>query len=179
MMKDSEILELRDAGRTEEAFNEIVKAYSERLYWHVRSFSCSHEDTDDLIQEIFLKIWSALPSFRGESGLFTWMWRIATNEVLAFLRRSAFRSALQFKSLESTMADRIDEDPWFDGDETEKLLLKAVQRLPEKQKLVFNMRYFEDMKFSDLAEVLNMSEGGVKATYHIAEKKIRNFLNSD
>ena len=121
----------------ERLFNEIVKDYSERVYWHVRRFVNSHEDADDLVQDIFLKIWTALPSFRGEAQLFTWIWRIATNETLNWLRREKVRAALRFSTIDAEMERRIDSDPFFDGDAADRALSKAVARLPEKQRQVF------------------------------------------
>ena len=173
MMDDNEILDLYRTGQRERAFNEIVESYSERLYWHVRRFLCSHEDTDDLLQEIFLKIWSALPSFRGESQLYTWIYRIATNETLNFLNKQKVRAALQFESLSNRLVDKIDEDPWFDGDQMQRNLMKAVQKLPEKQRLVFTMRWFEDLSYEDISEILGTSVGALKASYHFATEKIK------
>ena len=173
MMDDNEILDLYRTGQRERAFNEIVESYSERLYWHVRRFLCSHEDTDDLLQEIFLKIWSALPSFRGESQLYTWIYRIATNETLNFLNKQKVRAALQFESLSNRLVDKIDEDPWFNGDEMQRNLMKAVQRLPQKQRTVFTMRWFEDMSYEDISEILGTSVGALKASYHFAVEKIK------
>ena len=125
-MTDQEIIALWEAGQQERAFNEIVRNYSERLYWHVRRFVCSHEDTDDLLQEIFIKIWAALPSFRGEAQLFTWLYRIATNETLNFLRKQKVRASLRFQSLDAELERRIDEDPYFNGSEAQRLLSKAI-----------------------------------------------------
>jgi len=173
MMDDKEILDLYGSGHRERAFKEIVDSYSERLYWHVRRFLCSHEDTDDLLQEIFLKIWSALPSFRAESQLYTWIYRIATNETLNFLNKQKVRAALQFESLSTRLVDKIDEDPWFNGDQLQRNLMKAVQKLPEKQKLVFTMRWFEDLSYEDISEILGTSVGALKASYHFAVEKIK------
>ena len=150
-----------------------MKKYSERLYWHVRRFVCSHEDTDDLLQEIFLKIWTALPSFRKDAQLFTWIYRIATNETLNFLRRQKVRAALRFQSLDTEMEQRIDDDPYFDGTEAERLLTKAIARLPEKQRLVFSLRYYDEMKYEDIAEITGTSVGALKASYHIAYEKLK------
>ena len=173
MMDDKEILDLYTSGQRERAFREIVESYSERLYWHVRRFLCSHEDTDDLLQEIFLKIWTALPSFRAESQLYTWIYRIATNETLNFLNKQKVRAALQFESLSDKLVDRIDEDPWFNGDQLQRNLMKAVQKLPEKQRLVFTMRWFEDLSYEDISEILGTSVGALKASYHFAAEKIK------
>ena len=138
----------------ERLFNEIVKEYSERVYWHVRRFVNNHEDADDLVQEIFLKIWTALPSFRGEAQLFTWVYRIATNETLNWLRREKVRSALRFTSIDAEMERRIDSDPFFDGDAADRALSKAVAKLPEKQRQVFILRYYDEMPYEQMSEVL-------------------------
>lgn len=161
----------------EQAFRAIVESYSERLYWHVRSLTGSHEDTDDLLQEIFIKIWAALPSFRGESRLFTWLYRIATNESLNWLQRQRVRAALRFESFGAASEMKIDNDPYFDGDKAERLLSKAVAKLPPKQKAVFNMRYYDEMSYEDIAEILGSSVSSLKASYHFAQEKIRKELS--
>ena len=176
-MTDKEIIDLYKEGQQERAFREIVDSYSERLYWHVRRFLCSHEVTDDLLQDIFIKIWSALPSFRGDSQLYTWLYRIATNETLNFLNKQKVRSALQFESLSSKLEEKIDEDPWFNGDSLQRLLMKAIQRLPEKQRLVFTMRWFEELSYEDISEILGTSVGALKASYHFAVEKIEKYFN--
>lgn len=163
----------------EKVFNEIVKTYSERLYWHVRRFVLSHEDTDDLLQDIFLKIWTALPSFRGEAQLYTWVYRIATNETLNFLRRQKVRAALQFRRLDDVMEERIDADPYFNGSAAERALSKAIARLPEKQRSVFIMRYYEDMSYEEIAAVTGTSVGALKASFHIAQEKVRAELGEE
>ena len=163
----------------ERLFNEIVKDYSERVYWHVRRFVNNHEDADDLVQEIFLKIWTALPSFRGEAQLFTWVYRIATNETLNWLRREKVRSALRFTSIDAEMERRIDSDPFFDGDAADRALSKAVAKLPEKQRQVFILRYYDEMPYEQMSEVLGTSVGALKASYHIAQEKVRAALGRD
>lgn len=177
-MDERRIIDLLGEERFEEAFNLIVRLYSERLFWHVRRLVCSHEDADDLLQEIFIKIWAALPAFRGESQLFTWLYRIATNETLNFLRKQKIRSVLMFKSLDSEMERKIDDDPYFNGTELERQLVKAVNKLPEKQRLVFLMRYYDDMKYEEISEVLSTSVGSLKASYHIAYEKIKKELKN-
>ena len=157
----------------ESVFNQIVKEYSERVYWHVRRFVNSHEDADDLVQDIFLKIWTALPSFRGEAQLFTWLHRIATNETLNYLRKQKVRASLRFQSLDAEMERRIDEDPYFNGTEAQRLLTKAIARLPEKQRIVFSLRYYEEMKYEDIAAITGTSVGALKASYHIAYEKLK------
>ena len=157
----------------ERLFNEIVKDYSERVYWHVRRFVNSHEDADDLVQDIFLKIGTALPSFRGEAQLFTWVWRIATNETLNRLRREKVRAALRFSTLDAEMERRIDSDPFFDGDAADRALSKAVARLPQKQRQVFILRYYDEVPYEEMSEILGTSVGALKASYHIAQEKVR------
>ncbi|MBO4818221.1 MAG: RNA polymerase sigma factor [Bacteroidales bacterium] len=178
-MSDKEIISLWNSGQHERAFNEIVSGYSERLYWHVRRFTCCHEDTDDLLQEIFVKIWAALPSFRGEAQLFTWIYRIATNETLNFLRRQKLRSLLSSGSLTAELERLVDDDPYFNGDEAQRLLLKAVQKLPTKQRLVFTMRYFEDLKYEDISEIMDTSVSSLKASYHFAYEKMKAILKEN
>ena len=172
-MTDKEILDLYKSGRREEAFSGIVESYSERLYWHVRQFLCSHEDTDDLLQDIFIKIWSSLPTFRGDSQLYTWLYRIATNEALNFLQKQKIRSALRFESITAKIEERIDEDTHFDGDELQRELMKAVQKLPAKQRTVFIMKWFDNLSYEDISEILGTSVGALKASYHFASEKIK------
>ena len=163
----------------ERLFNEIVKEYSERVYWHVRRFVNNHEDADDLVQEIFLKIWTALPSFRGDAQLFTWVYRIATNETLNWLRREKVRSALRFTTIDAEMERRIDSDPFFDGDAADRALSKAVAKLPETQRQVFVMRYYDELPYEEMSAVLGTSVGALKASYHIAQEKVRAALGKD
>lgn len=172
-MTDKEILDLYKSGQRELAFKEIVDSYSERLYWHVRRFLCSHEDTDDLLQEIFIKIWTSLPTFRGESQLYTWIYRIATNESLNFLQKQKIRAALRFEDITARLDEKIDEDTGVSGDEAQKALMKAMSRLPSKQKTVFIMRWFDDLSYEDISEILGTSVGALKASYHFAQEKIR------
>ena len=175
-MNDKQIIGLYASGEHEKAFNGIVVEYSERLYWHIRRFVCSHEDTNDLLQDIFIKIWAALPSFRGEAQLFTWIYRIATNEVLNHLRRQKFKALVSLDSESSILEKRIDEDPNFNGNELLRELHKAIQRLPQKQRVVFSLRYFDEMKYEDIAEITGTSVGALKASYHHAYKKVKEDL---
>jgi len=151
-------------------FNEIVKEYSERVYWHVRRFVNSHEDADDLVQDIFLKIWTALPSFRGEAQ---------TNETLNWLRREKVRAALRFTSVDAEMEKRIDNDPFFDGDAADRALSKAVAKLPEKQRQVFILRYYDEIPYEEMSSILGTSVGALKASYHIAQEKVKASLGKD
>ena len=171
-MTDQEIIELYRGGQEQRAFNEIVRNYSERLYWHVRSLVCSHEDTDDLLQEIFVKVWTALPTFRGDAQLFTWLYRIATNETLNFLNKQKVRAALSFESLSDAIERKVDDDPYFNGNEAQKLLSKAIQKLPQKQKTVFCLRYYQELPYEAISEITGSSVGALKASYHFASEKI-------
>ena len=139
IFSDKEIVSMLRAEKKEQAFNALVQEYKERLYWHIRRFTCSHEDADDLLQETFIKIWGALDSFKGASSLFTWVYKIATNEALNFLRKKKVRSILQMESLENVLWKKIDEDPYFNGNEVQRQLHKAIQKLPEKQRLSWSV----------------------------------------
>ena len=157
----------------EQVFNQIVKNYSERLYWHVRRMVGTHEDADDLLQDIFLKIWTALPSFRGEAQFYTWVWRIATNETLNWLRRERVRAALRFQSIDEEMERRILADPYFNGTQAQRELFKALARLPEKQRQVFVMRWWDELPYEEISAITGTSVGALKASYHIAQEKLK------
>ena len=157
----------------EQVFNKIVKVYSERLYWHVRRMVNSHEDADDLLQDIFLKIWTALPSFRGEAQLYTWVWRIATNETLNHLRKEKVRAALRMQSVDAEMERRIQADPFFNGTEAQRELMKSVAHLPEKQRQVFVMRWWDELSYEEISAITGTSVGALKASYHIAQEKVK------
>ena len=178
MADDRHIINLCHEGEYELAFNSIVDTYSERLYWHVRRFLCSHEDTNDLLQDIFIKIWGSLPSFRGDAQIYTWLYRIATNETLNYLKKIRRENAISLDAVGQMLATRIDEDPYFNGDALQRELHKAIQQLPEKQRLVFNMRYFDELKYEDIAEITGTSVGALKASYHHAYNKIKEALEN-
>ena len=172
-MTEKEILDVFNSGQHERAFNAIVESYSERLYWVVRRLVNSHEDTDDLLQDIFVKIWTALPSFRGEAQLYTWLYRIALNETPNFLSRQRVRAVLQFKSLDEEMERRIDEDPYFNGTDAQRELFKALARLPQKQRQVFVMRWWDELTYEEISAITGTSVGALKASYHIAQEKLK------
>ena len=176
---DKEIIALYREGGTEEAFNAIVKNYGERLYYHVRTILDSHEDTDDLLQEVFVKVWQSLPSFRGDSGLFTWIYRIATSESLNFLRRKRVRAALMFKSISGEDEGKIGDDPYFNASEAERKLMMCLRKLPHKQRIVFSLRYFEDLGYDEISKITDTSVGSLKASYHIAAEKIKSELEGN
>ncbi|MBR3075360.1 MAG: RNA polymerase sigma factor [Bacteroidales bacterium] len=161
----------------EQYFNDLVHQYSQPLYWHVRTLVGSHEDADDLLQDIFIKVWKALPGFRGDSDPFTWLWRIATNEALSFLRKARVRAALSFSRIDAEAARVTDPDPYFDGDKALRQLRKALADLPDKQRLVFSMRYWQDLSYEQIAEITGTSVGALKASYHIAFEKVKAYLS--
>lgn len=175
-MTDRQIIDLYREGSCEKAFNLIVEQYTERLYWHIRRFLCNHEDANDLLQEVYIKIWAALPSFRGESQLFTWIYRIATNEVLNYLRKQRFKALVSLQDATEILERKIDEDVYFNGNEVQRELQKAMQRLPEKQRIVFSLRYFDELSYEQISEITKTSVGALKASYHYAYKKIKDDL---
>jgi RNA polymerase sigma-70 factor (ECF subfamily) len=179
---DREIIQAFEIPESKElAFSQLVRKYQERLYWHCRRLLINHEDADDALQNTFMKVWSNLEKFRADSSLYTWLFRIATNESLTILRsnKKHLKDSSNKGEYDSNLADMLESDPYFDGDEAQKKLQKAIQSLPEKQRLVFNMKYYEEMKYKDMAEVLNTSEGALKASYHHAVKKIESFVKAD
>lgn len=177
---DSELIQLfHDSAKREFAFKLIVGRYQERLYWHIRKMVMVHEDTDDVLQETFLKVWKSLEGFREDSSLFTWLYRIATNETLAFLKKKKRRYLLPINDVQSTLTDSLHDDAYFNGDDAQLKLQKAVLALPEKQQLVFNMKYYDDMKYEEISGILNVSVGSLKASYHHAVKKIEKLITSD
>ena len=176
-MDDKDLLALyKEDGKGHYAFNLIVGKYSERLYWHIRKIVASHEDANDLLQNTFIKAWDGLPEFREESKLFTWLYRIATNEVLTFLKRKKVRSFLSLTDYSKQLENILESDVYFNGDATQKALHKAILKLPKKQRLVFNMRYFDELKYEEISEILGTSVGALKASYHHATQKIRESL---
>ncbi len=175
---DKDILELfRSEERRDYAFNLIVRKYQERLYWHIRRILIDHDDTDDILQNTFIKAWNGLGTFREASALFTWLYRIATNEALTFLKQKKRKYLLPLIDVEKQLNNTIETDEYFDGDELQTKLQKAILTLPEKQRLVFNMKYFEEMKYEEIAAIMNTSVGALKASFHHAVKKIEKYLS--
>lgn len=174
---DTELIEqLRDNVTCREAFGKVIALYSEPLYWHIRKMVISHDDTNDLLQNTFLKAWTNIEYFRGEAKLSTWLYKIAINETLTFLARERAKNNLSIDDADSYLINNLQTDEWFDGDELQILLQEAIAQLPEKQKLVFNMRYFDEMKYEDISEILGTSVGALKASYHHAAKKIEQYF---
>lgn len=161
------------------AFNLIVTKYQERIYWLIRKIVISHQDADDVVQNTFLKIWNGLDSFREDSQLFTWMFRIATNEALTFIKRRNRNQLISIDNTEQQLIQTLESDCYVDGDDAQIKLQKAIINLPEKQRLVFNMKYFDEMKYEEISEVLGTSVGALKASFHHAVKKIEKFMDTD
>ncbi len=175
---DEKLLDLyHNSGNPNYAFDLIVRKYQEKIYWHLRRLVLDHEDTNDLIQEVFIKAWKGLERFRSDSGLFTWLYRIATNEALSFLKRKKRRFFLPWQDVEESLITKVDSNQGFTGNEIQKLLQKAILTLPEKQRVVFNMRYFDEMKYEEISQILETSEGALKASYHHAAKKIEEYIS--
>ena len=174
---DKDLLELfRSEERKEYAFNLIVRRYQERLYWHIRRILIDHDDTDDILQNTFIKAWNGLETFREASALFTWLYRIATNEALTFLKQKRRKYLLPLMDVEKQLSNTIETDEYFDGNELQMKLQKAILTLPEKQRIVFNMKYFDEMKYEEIASIMNTSVGALKASFHHAVKKIEKYL---
>ncbi len=158
------------------AFKQIIEKYQERLYWHIRKIVISHEDSDDILQNTFVKVWRGLSQFREDAKLYTWLYRIATNESLTFLKQKKKRQSIPFLDVEHHLANTLESDHYFNGEQIELKLQKAILTLPEKQRLVFNMKYFDEMKYEDMSGILDTSVGALKASYHHAVKKIEKYL---
>jgi RNA polymerase sigma-70 factor, ECF subfamily len=174
---DSELLlMLRDENQRRKAFDLIVNAYSESLYWQIRKMVLSHDDANDILQNTFLKSWANIDQFRGESKISTWLFRIAINETYTFLNKERQNNQMNFVDLEDTLVQNLQSDPWFSGDDTALKLQKAILTLPDKQRQVFNMKYYDEMKYEEMSEILGTSVGALKASYHYAVKKIEAFL---
>lgn len=179
-MEDKKILEIyKEEGKQEFAFNLLVQKYSERLYWHIRKLTCSHEDANDLLQASLVKIWANLPNFREEARLYTWIYRIATNETLTFLKKKRLGAMLSLSNYETTLTNKLKSDPSFNGDKLQMALHKAILHLPDKQRAVFNLRYFQELKYEDIAEILDTSVGALKASYHHAYQKVKKELEEE
>jgi RNA polymerase sigma-70 factor (ECF subfamily) len=172
------IEQLTNPATQRKAFERVVREYSEQLYWQVRRMVLIHEDADDVMQNVFIKAWTHLDDFRQDSRLSTWLYRIAVNESLDFLRKQKNMTLEHTDDVESGVANMLVADNYFDGDETEAMLQEAISTLPDVQRAVFNLRYFDDMKYSDISKLLQTSEGALKASYHIAVKKITEFFRS-
>lgn len=170
---------LQNNATKEVAFKELLTLYKERLYWHIRKIVISHDDADDVLQNTFIKIFRGIDKFKADSKLYSWMYRIATNEAITHINKNAKRLKISNEEVKQNLINNLEADVYFEGDAIQLKLQKAINTLPEKQQLVFNMRYFENMKYKEISEILDTSEGALKASYHIASKKIEAFLTKD
>jgi RNA polymerase sigma-70 factor (ECF subfamily) len=172
------IADLKDENKRDLAFHTLVTTYQERLYWHIRKMVMNHEDTDDVLQNTFMKVWRSIDKFREESSLYTWLYRIATNESITFLNSKKKKNMLPLNDVSEYLLENLMSDPYFEGDEIQIKLQQAIIRLPEKQRIVFNMKYFDEMKYDDMSQILETSVGALKASYHHAAKKVEEYLKN-
>ncbi|MBW2961455.1 RNA polymerase sigma factor [Mesonia aestuariivivens] len=177
--EDQIVKQLQEGKRKEEAFSKLVALYQERLYWHIRNIVKNHEDTHDVLQNTFIKVFRYIKNFKRESKLYSWMYRIATNESITFLNKKAKQLQLSSQEMQDYLANNLESDVYFEGDHIQFALHKALATLPEKQRQVFNMKYFQDLKYKEIAEILEVSEGACKSNYHHAAKKIEKYIKED
>lgn len=173
------IKRLQNAQTQQAAFSELVKEYSEPLYWQIRKIVLGHDDANDVLQNTFIKVWTSIDNFRGDSKLSTWLYRIAVNEAITFLNKQRTQNNISVDDADTFLMSKLESDEYFDGDEAQLKLQKAILTLPEKQRIVFNMKYFNEMKYEDMSEILETSVGALKASYHHAVKKIEDFLSTE
>ncbi|MDR2285410.1 MAG: RNA polymerase sigma factor [Sphingobacterium sp.] len=180
-MEDAQIIAMFADERTrEDAFSHLLKKYQQKIYWHVRRMVINHDDADDVTQDIFIKIWRNLGKFREDSQLYTWLYRIATNECITFLNKKKQKQNVSLDDDNSSyLSETLADTTYFNGDKAQMKLQQALLTLPEKQRLVFNMKYFEDLKYDEISEILGTSVGALKASYHLAVKKVENFFNNN
>lgn len=180
MLDEKEFIQqLLNPKTQNDAFQKLLHTYQKPLYNHIRNIVLSHDDTDDVLQNTFIKVFQNLKNFKGESKLFSWMYRIATNEALTFLNQKAKKSGISSETLQNKAIDNLKADVYFDGNEIQIALQKAIVTLPEKQQLVFKMKYFEELKYEEISEILGTSVGALKASYHHAVKKIESLLTTN
>lgn len=176
-LTDGELLQqFKNPATKERGFTAIIKKYQEKLYWHIRRMVVEHEDANDVLQNMFIKVWNALDNFREDSQLYTWLYRIATNESLTFLEQQKRRSSVSLSDVETGLSNKLKADKHFDANKLEWKLQMAIQQLPEKQRVVFNLRYYDEMPYEQMSKVLETSEGALKASYHHAVKKIEQYI---
>lgn len=173
------IEELQNVRTKEQAFKKLVTTYKERLYWHIRKIVISHDDADDVLQNTFIKVYRGIDNFKQESQLFSWMYRIATNESISFINKRAREKNVDISDYHLQLTSNLESDNMFSGDEIEMMLQKAIKTLPAKQQLVFNMKYFDNLKYKQISDILGTSEGGLKASYFHAVKKVEEFIKNN
>jgi RNA polymerase sigma factor (sigma-70 family) len=169
---------LQEPTKKETAFNRLVSLYKERLYWHIRKMVLNHEDADDVLQNTFIKVHNNIHRFKGDSKLYTWLYRIATNEAINCINKRAKRLQITSEEVQNRALENLQTDVYFEGETIQYLLQEAIITLPEKQQLVFKMKYFESHTFEELSEILETSVGGLKSSYHLAVKKVTHFLKT-
>ncbi|MDT3405249.1 RNA polymerase sigma factor [Mucilaginibacter terrae] len=179
-VSDTEILaKFQDERTRNEAFNLLLKKYQQKIYWHVRRMVIDHDDADDLVQDVFIKIWKNLPGFRSDAQLYTWMYRIATNECITFLNKKKQKNNISLDDVSYELAESMADSTYLSGDKVQQKLQQALLTLPDKQRLVFNMKYYDDLKYEEISEILGTSVGALKASFHLAVKKIEAHLLSN
>ena len=171
--------ELQNIQTKEKAFRILIKEYKERLYWHIRRIVISHDDADDVLQNTFIKVFKGIDNFKQDSKLYSWMYRIATNESITFINKRARERNINITEMKQKLVSNLQSDKWFSGNDIELILQEAVATLPEKQQLVFNMKYFDHMKYQEISEILGTTVGGLKASYFHAVKKIENYIKKN
>ncbi|WP_121907384.1 RNA polymerase sigma factor [Ulvibacter antarcticus] len=179
MTEEKELIKrLQEGANQDAAFRELVSKYKERLYWQIRKIVLDHDDTDDVLQNTFIKVFRNIDKFKSDSKLYTWMYRIATNESITFLNKKSKKQKITIEAVQNHLIQNLESDVYFEGDQMQLQFQKAIATLPEKQRLVFNMKYFEDHTYEDLSEILGTSVGGLKSSYHLAVKKITAFIKN-
>lgn len=177
LTSDTELLaQFRQSPTREKAYTTIVRKYQEKLYWHIRRMVVEHEDANDVLQNVLIRVWNGLENFREDSQLYTWLYRVATNECLTFLEQQKKRSSVSLSEVESGLENKIKADKHFDPQKLEWKLQLAIQQLPEKQRIVFSLRYYDEMPYEQMSRVLETSEGALKASYHHAVKKVEDYI---
>lgn len=181
MQLDDKVLldQFRQPSTREQGFTAIIKKYQEKLYWHIRRMVIDHDDANDVLQNMFIKVWKGLENFREDSRLYTWMYRIATNECLSFIEQQKRRASVSMDEVGEGLSNKIKADSNFDGNQLEWKLQLAIQQLPEKQRVVFNLRYYDEMPYEEMSRILETTEGALKASYHHAAKKIEAFIREN
>lgn len=176
--QDTLLQALHHPDTAAKAFEDVVRTHQQALYWHIRKMVYIHDDTDDILQNTFIKAWKGIKAFKGEANISTWLYRIATNETINFLNQKKQRAQIFGNDYTTELFTQLIADPYFDGDEAQKKLQKAILTLPEKQRLIFNMKYFSDMTYEEISDILSTSTGALKASYHHATKKIEEILKN-
>lgn len=178
-LSDAELLAgFKEPATREKSYTSLIRKYQEKLYWHIRRMVVDHDDANDVLQNVFIRIWKGLDNFREDSQLYTWLYRIATNECLSFLEQQKRKASVSFEDVEAGLSNKIKADSHFDANKLEWKLQLAIQQLPEKQRIVFSLRYYDEMPYEEMSRVLETSEGALKASYHHAVRKIEDYIKN-